>query len=102
MTRPLTKRELALAATPLVKMPNNRTHRNEFLVAFIIANACGGIVLGISFAVLVLMTDAFGIFTLILAQPAPMTTALVFVLVSGFKFVALTIAFAVGLVASSQ
>ena len=83
-------------------MPSNRTHRNEFLVAFIIANACRGIVLGISFAALVLVTDAFGLFTLLSAQRNPMSTALIFVLVSGFKFVALTIAFAVGLVASSQ
>ncbi len=102
MTHPLTKRELASAATPLVKMQIARTYPNEFLVTFVIANACRGIVLGISFALLVLMTDAFGIFTLISAQPAPLTTALIFVLVSGFKFVALTIAIAVGLVASSQ
>ena len=46
--------------------------------------------------------DAFGIFTLISAQSAPVTTALIFVLVSSLKFVALTIAVAVGLVACSN
>jgi hypothetical protein len=102
MTRQLTKRELVLAATSLVRMPIGRTHRNEFLVKFVAINACRGIVLGILLAVLVLATDAFGISTLISAQPNPMTTVLVFVLVSSFKFVALTIAVAVGLVASSK
>ena len=47
MTHPLTKRELASAATPLVKMQIARTYPNEFLVTFVIANACRGIVLGI-------------------------------------------------------
>lgn len=100
MTRPLTKRELALTATPLLKLPASRRQaQTNSVTQFVIANAYRGIALGISFAVLVLMTDAFGIFTLISAQPAPLTTALVFVLVSSFKFVALTIAVAVGLTA---
>jgi len=99
MTRPLTTRELALAATPLVRMPISQTDQDAFL-QFVIANVYRGIASGISFAVLVLMTDAFGIFSLILTQPAPVTTALIFVLVSSFKFVALTIAIAVGLVAT--
>ena len=102
MTRPLTKRELALAATPLVRMAEVETHRKASVSQFVIVNVYRGIAIGITFAVLVLMTDAFGIFTLISAQPSPLTTALIFVLVSSFKFVALMIAIAVGLVASSN
>jgi hypothetical protein len=101
MTRPMTKRELALTATPLLKFPTSSQKEQAPSVAqFVIANVYRGIAIGISFAVLVLMTDAFGIFTLISAQPAPLTTALIFVLVSSFKFVALTIAVAVGLAAA--
>ena len=84
MTRPLTKRELAFAATPLVRMPSGRTRRNASVSQSVFAN------------------DAFGIFTLISAQSASVTAALIFVLVSSFKFVALTIAVAVGLVACSN
>ncbi len=100
MTRPLTKRDLALAATPLARMPIEQACLDASVSQFVIANVYRGIALGIAFAVLVLMTDAFGIFTLISAQSAPLPTMLVFVLVSSFKFVALTIAVAVGLVAS--
>ncbi len=103
MTRPLTKRELALAATPLVAMPNVRQARQESSVLqFVIVNACRGIALGLCFAVLVLLTNAFGILTLITAQPSPITTVLIFVFVSSLKVVALTIAVAVGLVAYTK
>jgi hypothetical protein len=100
MTRHLTKRELALAATPLTAVSTVRRYRqNPSVPRFVIVNACRGIALGISFAVFVLLTDAFGVSTLIEAQPVPFTAALLFVLVSSFKFVALTIAVAVGLIA---
>jgi hypothetical protein len=99
MTRPLTRREL-LAATKLTVVPAARRHRQIFSVPhFVIANGCRGIALGLCFAALVLFTDAFGIATLIEAQPAPFAAEFLFVLVSSFKFVALTIAVAVGLAA---
>jgi hypothetical protein len=102
MTRHLTKREL-LAATPVTVAPAARRYRQFPSVPhFVIANGCRGIALGLCFAALVLFTDAFGIATLIEAQPAPLTTAFLFVLVSSFKFVALTIAVAVGLAAHDK
>ena len=67
-----------------------------------IANLYRGTALGIAFAVLVLMTDAFGIFILISAQSAPVTTALIFVLNSSLNFLALTIVVAASLVACSK
>jgi hypothetical protein len=100
MTRPLTKRELALAATPLMRVPVARQqHRKPTIAQFVIVNVYRGIALGISVALFVLLTDTFGIFSLIASQSAPLTTGLIFVLVTSFKFVALTIAVAVGLAA---
>jgi hypothetical protein len=81
-------------------MPVTAIRQDACLVAFITTNVLRGISIGISFAILVLVTDAFGISTLISAQRSPMTVALIFTLVSSFKFVALTIAVAVGLLGS--
>jgi hypothetical protein len=92
---------LTLAATPLVMKPMGLTHQNS-VSRFVIINVYRGVVLGTFFALLVLITDAFGIFTLISTQPAPLVTTLIFLIVSSFKFVALTIAVAMGLVACSQ
>jgi hypothetical protein len=99
MTRPLTKRELTSAAMPPVASP---TRHDIFVPQFLIAAVCRGMTFGICFAVFVLLTDSFGIYSLIIAQAAPVTIALIFVLVSSFKFVALSIALAVGLVAYSK
>ena len=103
MTRPLTKRELALAARPLMTAGiDHQTPRQASISQFVIINACRGIALGITFAVFLLMTDAFGIYTLILAQTSPMTTALIFVFFSSLKFVGVTIAVSKGLLAYSE
>ena len=54
---------------------------------FLFINAMRGTALGISFAVFMLYTDMLGIFTLVMSQPAPAMTALIFVLVCCFKFI---------------
>jgi hypothetical protein len=103
MTRPLTKRELVLAARPLMAAGiDHQTRRHDPILQFMIINACRGIAIGITFAVALLMTDAFGIYTLILAQASPMMTALIFVFFSSLKFVGLTIAVSAGLLAYSE
>ena len=59
MTRPLTKRELALAARPLMTAGiDHQTPRQASISQFVIINACRGIALGITFAVFLLMTGA--------------------------------------------
>jgi hypothetical protein len=100
---PLTKRELALAATPLVAAPIGRQTRNEdFVPQFLTAAIYRGIAFGICFAAFVLLTDTFGIFTLVTKQAAPVTFMVIFAFVCSVKFVALSIATAVGLVAYSK
>ena len=59
-----------------------------------------GVALSISFAVLLLLTDTLGIFTLAMSQPAPITTAGVFALVCCFKFI--PAALAVGLTVAAH
>ena len=98
MTRPLTMSELALVATPIGRQIQQDSSFRQFLIA----NVCRGTGIGVLFAALVLLTDAFGIFTLIAAQPAPITTALIFVLVCSVKFIAIGLAVAVGLAAHSK
>ena len=61
---------------------------------FLLVNSMRGVALGISFAVLMLFTDTLDIFTLMMSQPAPITTALVFALVCCFKFIPVVLAIA--------
>ena len=83
MTRPLTKSEVAQLGKSRVA---NR--RDDVSVPqFLLANAMRGVAFGIGFAALMLLTDTLGILTLVMSQPAPIATALVFVLVCCFKFV---------------
>lgn len=69
---------------------------------FLLANAMRGVALGISFAVLMLLTDTLGIFTLVMSQPAPITTALVLALVCCFKFIPAVLAIALTVAAHTK
>ena len=103
MTRHLTQRELALAATPRLAAPSRRqTRHGAFVPQFLVVAVCRGIAFGICFAIFLLLTDAFGIFTLVKAQAAPLTFVLIFIFVASLKFVALSVALAVGPVAYSK
>jgi hypothetical protein len=83
MTRPLTKSEIARIAKSIVA-----DNRDDVSVPqFLLVNAMRGAALGIGFAVLMLLSDTLGILTLVMSQPAPITTALVFTLVCCFKFI---------------
>lgn len=96
MTRPLSKAELLAAAAKPVDRPNLRDSSIPELLVFSVGLGVG---FGILFATVVLWTDTFGIWSLVNAQSAPLTTLLVFVVVCSFKFVALAIATAVGIAA---
>jgi hypothetical protein len=71
MTCPLTKSELELAAAPLVVTPIERRTGHDVVPQFLIAAVYRGIALGICIAAFTLVTDSFGIFTLVTAQPHP-------------------------------
>lgn len=96
MTRPLSKTELLAAAPKPVGRPDLQDSSIPELLVFSVSLGVG---FGILFAAVVLWTDTFGIWSLVNTQSAPLTTLLIFVAVSSFKFVALTIAAAVGLAA---
>lgn len=98
MTRPLTKSEIARLAKSTVA----GKCQDVSVPRFLLANAMRGAALGIGFAALVLLTDTLGIFTLVMSQPAPITTALVFALVCGFKFIPAVLAIALTIAAHAK
>ncbi len=98
MTRPLTKTEIARLAKSIVADKREDVSVPQFLLA----NAMRGVALGISFAVLMLLTDTLGIFTLVMSQPAPITTALVFALVCCFKFIPAVLAISLTVAAHTK
>jgi hypothetical protein len=98
MTRPLTKSEFAQLATSIDRDSDEQVSVSQFLLA----NAMRGAAFGISFAVLMLLTDTLGIFTLVMSQPAPITTALVFALVCCFKFIPAVLAIALTVAAHAK
>jgi hypothetical protein len=95
MTRPLTKSEIARNAKSTVADRRDDVSVSQFLLA----NTMHGVALGIGFATLMLLTDTLGMFTLVMSQPAPITTALVFALVCCFKFIPAVLAIAVTIAA---
>ena len=98
MTRPLTKTEIARLAKSVVV----DTREDVSVPQFLLANAMRGVALGISFAVLMLLTDTLGIFTLVMSQPAPITTELVLALVCCFKFIPAVLAIALTVAAHTK
>lgn len=108
MTRPLTKREFALVATPLVAKPlvakpiGRHSRRDSALPLFLIVSVARGVAIGIFFAALALFTDTLGIFALVKAQPAPATATLVFGLLCSVKFIPVVLAASLALAARSR
>lgn len=103
MTRPLTKREFALPATPFVATPTIRQRRRESaLPHFLIVSVARGVAIGTCFAALALFTDACGISVLVQAQPAPVTATLIFGLLCSIKFIPVVLAASLALAARSR
>ena len=99
MTRPVIARELVLATTPLTQAStNHRICSHAYVPQFLLVAVYRGLAFGAGFAICSLLTDFLGIFSLVIAQAAPLTTALIFILVSSLKFVALSIAVTIGLI----
>ena len=90
MTRPLTKFKFAEIATSVDPLRRHDVSVSQFLIA----NVMRGVALGVGVAVLMLLTDTLGIFSLVMSQPAPVATAIIFVLVCSMKFVPAVLAVA--------
>jgi hypothetical protein len=65
---------------------------------FLITAICRGVVIGLAFAAFLLLTDSFGIYSLMMKQAAPLAFLVIFMFVCSIKFIALSIAVAVGLI----
>ena len=91
MTRPMTKAQLSLMATPIGRHPPQ-----DSFIQFLLYNVVFGTGIGIGIATLILLTDTFGIFTLIRGQSDPIATALAFVIGGVMIFTPLALAVAVG------
>ena len=91
MTRPLTKAQLSLMAAPV----DWRRQQDSF-VQFLIRNVVLGAGIGIGIPTLILLTDTFGLFTLIRGQSDPIATAFGFVVSGVMIFTPLVLAVAVG------
>ena len=91
MTRPLTKAQLSRLASPV-----SRQCQPDPLVQFILRNMALGAALGIGVATLILITNSFGLLTLILKQPDAIAIAASFVVGGIMFFTPLTLAVAVG------
>ena len=91
MTRPMTKAQLSLMATPI-----GRQRQQDPLIRFLIDNMALGAGIGIGIATLILLTDTFGLFTLIRGQSDPIATTFAFVVAGVMIFTPLVLAVAVG------
>jgi len=91
MTRPLTKTQLSLLATPIVQQ-----RQHDPLVRFLLRTMALGAGIGIGVATLILATNMFGLFTLISGQSDAIAIAASFVVGGVLFFTPLTLAVAVG------
>ena len=91
MTRPLTKAQFSLMAAPV-----DWQRQQDAFIQFLIRSMALGAGIGISIATLILLTDAFGLFTLINGQSDPIATAFGFVISGVMIFTPLVLAVAVG------
>jgi hypothetical protein len=98
MTRSTTDQMLPFLTTPI----GRQRHHELTIPQFLIVNVGLGAGIGVLVATLLLLTDTFGIFTLISAGSAPILTALKFIVGGVMIFTPLVFAVAVGLVARSK
>ena len=92
MTRPMTKAQLSLMAAPI-----GRQRQQDSFLRFLIENVVLGAGIGIGIATIILLTDTFGLFTLIRGQSDPIATAFAFVISGIMIFTPLALAVTVGL-----
>jgi hypothetical protein len=92
MTRPMTKAQLSLMAVPV-----DRQHRKDSFVRFLIDTVVFGAAIGIGIATLILLTDTFGLSTLMRGQSDAIATAFAFVASGAMVSTPLSLAVAVGL-----
>jgi hypothetical protein len=97
MTRPMTNAQLSLMAVPI-----DRRLRNDSLVWFLTDSAVFGAGIGIVIATIILLSDTFGLFTLIRSQSNSIPTAFAFILSGAMIFAPISLAVAVGLAARAR
>jgi hypothetical protein len=90
MTRPLTNAELSLLA------PVSRQNQQDPFIRFLFRNAALGAAVGIGVAILLLITDSFGLLDLIRGQSDAIAVVVSFVVGGVMFFMPLTLAVAVG------
>jgi hypothetical protein len=95
MTRPVLKRDF-MNAVP------QTAPKDVFAADILVHRIALGIAAGLLLSLFVLSTDMLGIFSLIKAQAAPASTAVIFVVVCCVKCVALTLASVVASAAYSK
>jgi hypothetical protein len=96
MTRPLTKRELALVA----KARSLQAEPEFSIPAYLIAIVGLGVAVSLIVSGLVLLTDTLGLRSLIMSDPSPVEAAFTLVLGCGFALTPLVVATAVGFLAA--
>ena len=92
MTRPMTKAQLSLMAVPI-----GRQRRQDSFVPFLLNVMALGVGVGIGIATLILLTDTFGLSTLMRGQSDALTIACAFIFSGAMISVPLSLAVAVGL-----
>jgi hypothetical protein len=97
MTHPMSKAQLSLMAAPI----GWECHEDSF-VRFLIKTVVFGIGIGIGVATLILLTDTFGLSTLMLGQSDALATAFAFILGGAMVSTPLSLAVAVGLTAREK
>jgi hypothetical protein len=91
MTRPLTKAQLSLMAAQI-----DGQRQQDAFIQFLMRNMALGAGVGIGIASLILLTDTFGLFSLIRGQSDPIATAFGFIVSGVMIFSPLVLAVAVG------
>lgn len=92
MTRPMTKAQLSLMAVPI-----GRQRRQGSFVLFLLNVVALGAGAGTGIATLILLTDTFGLSTLMRGQSDALATACAFIFSGAMISVPLSMAVAVGL-----
>jgi hypothetical protein len=96
MTRPMTKAQLSLMA------PIGRQCRKDPFVRFLIDAVVFGAGIGIGIATLILLTDTFGLSTLMRGQSDALATAFAFIFGGAMVSTPLSLAVAIGLAARAK